>query len=47
MDKKAFGFKELAVWQRALEFANKVIELCESLNTNTMYLFKFNFMSLL
>ena len=37
MDKKAFGFKELAVWQRALEFANMVIELCEPLNTNNKH----------
>jgi len=33
MDKGDFGFKDLLVWQRALEFANKVIQLTENLNT--------------
>jgi four helix bundle protein len=29
-----FNFKELKVWQKALSFANKVIDLTENLNTN-------------
>jgi four helix bundle protein len=29
-----FNFKELKVWQKALSFANNVIELIENLNTN-------------
>ncbi len=34
MSKRQFGFKDLSVWQRALDFANKVIELTESLNSD-------------
>ena len=36
MDKK-FGFKDLLVWQKAIEFADKVIELTENLNTNSKH----------
>ncbi len=34
MENKNFGFKDLLVWQRALLFANDVIELTVTLNTN-------------
>ena len=37
MNKPTYGFKDLTVWIRALEFANKVIELSESLNSNTKH----------
>jgi len=30
----AFAFEELEVWQRAVAFADRVIELAENLNTN-------------
>lgn len=37
MHKYSFGFKDLLVWQRALAFANKVIELTENLNTDNKH----------
>ena len=33
MEKPIFGFKDLKVWQKALDFADEVIELTENLNT--------------
>jgi four helix bundle protein len=32
--KKDFGFKDLKVWQRALDLADKVIDTTENLNTD-------------
>ncbi len=32
---KEFGFKELRVWQKAVEFADNAISLAESLNTSS------------
>jgi four helix bundle protein len=29
-----FGFEDLAVWQKAVEFSNKVINLVEDVETN-------------
>ncbi|MEW6685817.1 MAG: four helix bundle protein [Candidatus Edwardsbacteria bacterium] len=35
MEKEAkFGFEELEVWQKAIEFANIVIDALENLNTD-------------
>ena len=31
---KKFGFKELIVWQKAIEYANEIREITENLNTN-------------
>ena len=34
MESEDFGFKKLIVWQKALDFADKVIDLAEHLNTS-------------
>ncbi len=34
MKNSSFGFKNLKVWQKAIDFADKVIELSENLNTS-------------
>jgi four helix bundle protein len=34
MEESDFGFKKLKVWQRALDFADQVIELSENLETS-------------
>ena len=34
---KKFGFKDLHVWQKAIEFADHIIELTENLNTNSKH----------
>jgi four helix bundle protein len=34
MEHEGFGFKKLVVWQKALDFADEVIELTEHLNTS-------------
>ena len=34
MEKEEFGFKKLIVWQKAVEFANKISLLIEALDTN-------------
>ncbi len=33
MEKEEFGFKKLIVWQKAVEFANKIILLTEAIDT--------------
>ena len=33
MEKENFGFKKLKVWQKSLDFADKVIDRSENLNT--------------
>ena len=35
--KKEFGFKNLTVWQRSIEFADTVIDLGENLDTNSKH----------
>ncbi len=34
MEKIKFAFEDLAVWQKAVEFANKIIQLIEKLDTD-------------
>ena len=34
---KTFPFKELTVWQKAIDFTNAVIDVSENLNTNTKH----------
>ena len=35
--KEEFGFKELIVWQKSVEFARKVIKTIDKLNTDTKH----------
>ena len=35
--KKTFQFKDLKVWQKALDFADKVIDITENLNTSSKH----------
>ena len=35
--KKKFGFKDLEVWQKAIDFTNNVLDLSENLNTDAKH----------